>query len=86
MTTPTLQDIAFRLAAALRRMPCTCKRVGEWPIFQREDKAQKCAPCVALEEYDAFTSIVQVPVVVAPELRRAEESEAPTTYIGESVK
>lgn len=50
MSTMTLTD---HLAAALRRMPCTCKRVGEWPIFQRADKAETCARCEALARYDA---------------------------------
>lgn len=44
--------IADALAAPLRNVPCTCRRVGEWPIFQAKDKATTCARCSGLAVYD----------------------------------
>ena len=63
----SLAPIAAKLAGALRNMPCTCKVVGSWPIFQRAEKAQTCARCESLALYDAHTSIVQEPGQVPKE-------------------
>lgn len=57
----TLPPFVAKLAAALRNMPCTCKAPDEWPIFQKADKARKCARCEALEMHDAHVAIVQEP-------------------------
>lgn len=59
-----LPAIAERLAKVLRNMPCVCVVTGSWPRFKAEVKAhpeRTCARCKALAEYDAWTSIVQMP-------------------------
>jgi hypothetical protein len=64
----TLVLIAAKLATALRRMPCSCrKRTLAWPFFKHDDPRPDhiCAPCEALAEYDAFTAIMQLPTVKA---------------------
>jgi hypothetical protein len=57
----TLPLIAAKLAAALRNMPCTCRPKGMWPAFANATKVSQCARCAALEQYDAYTSIVAIP-------------------------
>lgn len=62
MTIPVV--IAAKLAAALRHMPCSCrKRALAWPFFSKEDKRSDhiCAACEALALWDAHKSIVQFP-------------------------
>lgn len=64
-----LPIIAAHLAAALRMTPCGCNFAGSWPTFNAEacvgekskHKLYTCNRCKAIEEYDAFTSIVQLP-------------------------
>jgi hypothetical protein len=61
-----LPGIALCLASALRNMPCTCISIGSWPLFKLETKVhkpKKCSRCLALEKYDAYVSIVQLPRV-----------------------
>lgn len=62
-----LPSIAAKLADALRNRRCECHTKELWP-WKREEK---CARCQALEEWDAFTAIVQTPV--APQEPRGEE-------------
>jgi hypothetical protein len=60
----TIREVAEKLAAALRMMPCTCIEVGSWPLFNAETTTHKpktCAKCEALALYDAHVSIVQEP-------------------------
>jgi hypothetical protein len=64
-----LPAIAAKLAAALRLTPCSCNYAGSWPTFKAEacvgekskHKLFACNRCKALEEYDAFVSIIQTP-------------------------
>jgi hypothetical protein len=64
-TLPALPAIAAELAKELRNFPCTCIKVGAWPLFNADaigkHKPRQCGPCAALEKYDAFVSIVQLP-------------------------
>ncbi len=55
--------IAARLASALRMMPCACIEIGAWPRFKdvKAHPVRQCARCGALEEWNAYTAIVQMP-------------------------
>jgi hypothetical protein len=61
--------ITAELASALRLMPCTCNYAGAWPSFKAEacvsekskHKLYVCRRCRALEGYDAYVAIVQLP-------------------------
>jgi hypothetical protein len=58
MTALTL--IAEKLANALRRYPCSCITVGQWPLFQADAKAHKprtCGRCSAIEDLELYLSM-----------------------------
>ncbi len=67
----SLVVISGKLAAALRNTPCTCVVIGSWPLFKAEAAGtperpgrftpKTCNRCEAINEYDAFTGIVQIP-------------------------
>jgi predicted Zn-ribbon and HTH transcriptional regulator len=60
----SIATIADKLAAALRMMPCLCrKREFAWPFFSKDDKRpdHTCPRCESLALYDAYVSIVQTP-------------------------
>lgn len=59
-----LSAIAAKLAQSLRSMPCRCSRDYDMKV------TRQCQRCAAIAEYDAFTSIVQIPG--APQVPRTK--------------
>ena len=68
--TDILTPIAAELASVLRLTPCTCNEAGSWPTFKAaacvseksKHQLKQCRRCQVLAKYDAYASIVQIPV------------------------
>lgn len=48
-------EVASELAAALRRMPCTCRTPHlSWPTMKEDAEPYTCERCKALAKYGAW--------------------------------